>query len=141
MCQIIGLGFLVRQSTPETGFPPGGLEWGRESRPVTTSQQTKGTENTKLLRIQMDLGKQIKNPISVGILFQASLLPLDPTSRDKKKSSNLSGRNWLQIDPNGYKCGQMAPICTKWLQMAPTGSKWLHMASNCSKWLQMSPNH
>ena len=76
MCQIIGLGFLVRHSTAETGFPPGGLERGRESRPVTTTQQTKGTENTKLLRIQMDLGKQIKNPISVGILFQASLLPL-----------------------------------------------------------------
>ena len=76
MCQIIGLGFLVRHSTAETGFPPGGLERGRESRPVTTSQQTKGTENTKLLRIQMDLGKQINNPISVGILFQASLPPL-----------------------------------------------------------------
>ena len=76
MCQIIGLGFLVRHSTAETGFPPGGLERGRESRPVTTTQQTKGTENTKLLRIQMDLGKQIKNLISVGILFQASLLPL-----------------------------------------------------------------
>ena len=81
MCQIIGLGFLVRQSTPETGFPPGGLERGREGSPVTTTQQTKETENTKLLRIQMDLGKQIKNTISVGILFQASLPPLSSTVR------------------------------------------------------------
>ena len=93
MCQIIGLGFLVRHSTAETGFPPGGLERGRESRPVTTTQQTKGTENTKLLRIQMDLGKQIKNPISVGILFRASLLPLI----DYVNPLNLKGMNILDI--------------------------------------------
>ena len=85
MCQIIGLGFLVRHSTAETGFPPRGLERGREGSPVTTTQQTKGTENTKLLRIQMDLGKQIKNPISVGILFQASLHPLGPLTSNMWK--------------------------------------------------------